>query len=121
MYINPPKVYGYNDIVVPLNSYNAGDQKAVSNTVLTRWAGGVEHAVNTTLDVVAIHHTELQNLRERVEKMYSWMQGAATFTEYVAMKYPEIIKEFNDVEKTKARVGAQDDYFTVIPTTQQEG
>lgn len=75
---------------------------------LKDWTASVDSAVTD----LAGNDTDLQHqviaLRAEVDGLSSWVHGARTFTDFMAARYPEIIREFNMIEETKGRVAGTD-------------
>jgi inactivated superfamily I helicase len=47
-------------------------------------------------------------------ELKKWVQGSATFLEFVTQRYPDVIREFNTVQNAQMRVADTKECFQIV-------
>jgi hypothetical protein len=110
----PNKIWGA-DLVVSNEVWVSSEKvRAIAPGQLGDWARATQLAVNETVDAFTVLEQRMEQSDRQLAELKKWVQGSATFLEFVTQRYPDVIRDFNTVENAKMRVADTKECFQIV-------
>jgi hypothetical protein len=108
------KIWGA-DTIVSNEVWVGSDQvRALSVKSLDTWIRTAQTANNSTVDTITTLEQRMEQSDRQLSELKKWVQGSVTFLEFMVQRYPDAVKEFNQVESTKMRVADTKECFHIV-------
>jgi hypothetical protein len=108
------KTYGASNIVTPEQWVGTDKVRGISAVNLGAWASQTEYVVNASVDEITTLHKMIEQSDRQISELKKWVQGSATFLEFVTQRYPDVIREFNTVQNAQMRVADTKECFQIV-------